>query len=214
MPIVQVSEQDFEAQVLRSELPVLVDLYADWCQPCKQLEPILQQVSNELSGKLKVVRVDVEKNQRLAQAFRVQSIPMIVLIHQGRPVDQIVGLTDKKAILALVQPVLPAAPDEVAPNDLAALLQMKRAVAVDVREAGAYARNHIPGAISLPATEIATRLAELRPTDGRVRVLYGRSTDEAKDLAAKAREGGVQVGYLSGGFLHWEAEGLGVERGS
>ena len=47
-----------------------------------------------------------------------------------------------------------------------------------------------------------------------MRVLYGRSTDEAKDLAAKAREGGVQVGYLSGGFLHWEAEGLGVERGS
>jgi thioredoxin len=214
MPIVQVNEQDFEAQVLRSELPVLVDLYADWCQPCKQLEPILQQVSNELSGKLKVVRVDVEKNQRLAQAFRVQSIPMVVLIHQGRPVDQIVGLADKKAILALVQPVLPASPDEVAPSDLAALMHMKRAVAVDVRDASAYARNHIPGAISLPAAEIATRLAELRPNDGRVRVLYGRSTDEAKDLAAKAREVGVQVGYLSGGFLHWEAEGLGVERGS
>jgi thioredoxin 1 len=214
MPIVQVSEQDFEAQVLRSEVPVLIDLYADWCQPCKQLEPILRQISDELAGKLKVVRVDVEKNQRLAQAFRVQSIPMLVLIHQGRPVDQIVGLTDKKAILAMVQPVLPTAADEVAPNDLAALLHMGRAVAVDVRDASSYARAHIPGAISLPAGEIATRVDELRPGDGRVRVLYGRSTDEAKDLAAKAREVSVQVGYLSGGFLHWEAEGLGVERGS
>ena len=214
MPVVQVSEQDFEAQVLRSELPVLVDLYADWCQPCKQLEPILRQIADELPSKLKVVRVDVEKSPMLARAFRVQSIPMLVLIHQGRPVDQIVGLADKKAILTMVQPVLPVAADEVAPHDLAAMLHMGRAIAVDVRDAGTYARYHIPGAISLPAAELPARLADLRPSDGRVRVLYGRSTDEAKDLAAKAREGGVQVGYLSGGFLHWEAEGLGVERGS
>jgi thioredoxin len=214
MPVQQVSEQEFEAQVLRSELPVLVDLYADWCQPCKQLEPILHQISEELSTKLKVVRVDVEKSPMIARAFRVQSIPMLVLIHNGRPVDQIVGLTDKKAILALVQPVLPTAANEVAPQDLAALLQAGRALAVDVRDAGAFARYHIPGALSLPAAELATRLPELRPVDGRVRVLYGRSTDDAKDLAAKAREAGVQVGFLNGGFLHWEAEGLGVERGS
>src|SRR4029078_7759861 len=99
MTIVQVNEQDFEAQVLRSELPVLLDLYADWCQPCKQLEPTLHQLSEELAGKLKILRIDVEKSPNVARAFRVQSIPMLVLIHNGRPVDQIVGLTDKKAIL-------------------------------------------------------------------------------------------------------------------
>jgi len=214
MPIVNVSEQEFEQKVLRSELPVLVDLYADWCQPCKQLEPILRQISDELSGKLLIVRVDVDKSPMLSRAFRVQSIPMMVLIHEGRPVDQIVGLADKKTILAMLEPVLPRAADEVAPKDLAMLLQAKRALAVDVRDAGAFARYRIPGAINIPASELPGRASELRPSDGRVRVLYGRSTDEAKELATKVREAGVQVGYLNGGFLHWEAEGLSVERGA
>jgi thioredoxin len=214
MPVAVVTEKDFEQQVLRSELPVLVDLYADWCQPCKQLEPILHQLSEELSGKLKIVRTDVDKNPTLARAFRVQSIPMLVLIKDGRPVDQIVGLADKKTILAMVQPVLPVNAQEVAPQDLAALLQARRAVAVDVRDASAFGRYRIPGALHLPAAELVQRIAELRPSDGRVRVLYGRSTDEAKELAQKAREAGVQVGYLNGGFLHWEAEGLSVERGA
>lgn len=214
MPLAAVNEQEFEQQVLRSELPVLVDLYADWCQPCKQLEPILEQISTELSGKLKVVRVDVERSPMLARAFRVQSIPMLVLIAGGRPVDQVVGLVDKKTILSMVQPVLPASAQEVAPPDLAMLLQSGQAVAVDVRDAAAYARYRIPGALHIPAAEIATRAAELRPTDGKVRVLYGRGGDEGKELATKLREAGVPVGYLAGGFLHWEAAGLGVERGA
>jgi thioredoxin len=213
MPLAAVSEQEFEQQVLRSELPVLVDLYADWCQPCKQLEPILEQIAGELSGKLKVVRVDVERSPMLARAFRVQSIPMLVLIHGGRPVDQIVGLVDKKTILSMVQPVLPVSAQEVAPPDLAMLLQSGQAVAIDVRDAGAYARYHIPGAVHIPAAELPQRAAELRPTDGKVRVLYGRGGDEAKELAGQLREAGVPVGYLAGGFLHWEAAGLGVERG-
>src|SRR5262245_49808261 len=119
MPVVPVTEQEFEQQVLRADLPVLVDLYADWCQPCKQLEPILQQIADELSGKLKVVRVDVERSPMLARAFRVQSIPMLVLIDGGRPVDQIVGLADKPTILRMLQPVLPKSAQEVAPPDLA-----------------------------------------------------------------------------------------------
>ena len=206
MTLLQVSDQDFEAQVMRSELPVLVDLYADWCQPCKQIEPILHELSNELAGKVKFVRVDIEKSPMLARAFRVQSIPMLVLIHQGRPVDQVMGAVDKKALLALLEPVIPKAADEVAPPDLAMLLQANRAVAVDVREAAAFARYRIPGALNVPA-------AELAPRDGRVRVLYGRGGDEGKELAAQLRSAGVQVAFLAGGFLHWEAARLPVERG-
>lgn len=213
MAVVQVTEQEFEQQVLRSELPVLVDLAADWCQPCKQLEPILKQLSDELAGKVKFVRVDVDRSPRLARAFQVQSIPMLVLIKDGRPVDQILGLADKKTIAAMLQPVLPVAPEEVSPEDLAALLQAGRAVPVDIREPGAYARYHIPGAISVPAADALTRLPELQPSDGRVRVLYGRGGDDAKELTTKVREAGVEVGFLTGGFLHWEAAGLGVERG-
>lgn len=214
MPIPLVSEAAFERDVLGSELPVLVDLYADWCQPCKQLTPILEQLAAELSGKLRVVRVDVERSPRIAAAFRVQSIPMLVLIAGGRPVDQIVGLVDKQTLMQMVTPVLPAAADEVPPKELAQLLQLRRAVAVDVRDASAFGRYHIPGAVHLAAGELMGRLAELRPTDGRLRVLYGRGGDEAKELAGKVREKGIEVGFLAGGFLHWEAEGLEVERGA
>src|SRR5215510_10948903 len=138
MPIPLVSERDFEREVLRAELPVLVDLYADWCQPCKQLAPILEQIATELTGKLKIVRVDVEKSPLLARSFRVQSIPMLVLIAQGRPVDQVIGLVDKKTLLEMVQPYLPAATDEVAPKELQQLLKLGQVVAVDVRDASAY----------------------------------------------------------------------------
>ena len=211
---VQVTDQDFEAQVIRSELPVLVDLYADWCEPCKQLEPILRELESELTGKIKFVRVDVERNPMLARAFRVQSIPMLVLLQGGRPVDQLMGLADKKTIAAMLQPFVPKAADEVQAPDLAVLLQSNRAVAVDVREAGAFARYRIPGAINVPADQIPLRASELKPSDGRVRVLYGRSGDEGRELAAKVREAGVQVAFLSGGFLHWEAARLPVERGA
>jgi thioredoxin len=211
---VQVSDQDFEAQVIRSEQPVLVDLYADWCQPCKQLEPILRELENEFSGKIKFVRVDVDKSPMLKRAFRVQSIPMLVLLQDGRPVDQIMGLADKKTIAAMLQPFVPKAADEVQAPDLAMLLQNNQAVAVDVRDASAFGRYRIPGAVNVPADQLATRAAELRPSDGRVRVLYGRTGDEGRDLAAKVREVGVQVAFLSGGFLHWEAARLPVERGA
>jgi thioredoxin len=213
MALQLVNEAEFEREVLRSELPVLIDLYADWCQPCKQLEPILNQLATELAGKIKLVRVNVDQSPRIAQAFRVQSIPMLVLLQGGRPVDQLMGLVDKKAILQLLAPVMPQAPDEVPPQELAALLKTDQVVAVDVRDASAYGRYRIPGAINLPAAEALERKAELQPSDGRVRVLYGRGSDEAKDLAAQLRQAGVPVAYLAGGFLHWEAEGLEVQRG-
>lgn len=213
MPIPLVAERDFEREVLRAELPVLVDLYADWCQPCKQLEPILQQISTELSGKLKIVRVDVEKSPLLARSFRVQSIPMLVLIAQGRPVDQVVGLVDKKTLLEMVAPYLPASSDEVAPKELQQLLKLGQVVPVDVRDASAFGRYRIPGAQNIPKDTIMTRLADLAPRDGRLRVLYGRTTDDAKELAEKIRQAGVDVAFLAGGFLHWEADGGEVERG-
>jgi len=214
MPIPLVAEQDFEREVLRADLPVLVDLYADWCQPCKQLTPILEQVQNELTGKLKIVRVDIERSPMLARSFRVQSIPLMVLIVQGRPVEQLPGLVDKKTVLEMVQPYLPAAADEVTPKDLQQLLKLRRVVPVDIREPGAFARYRIPTAINIEKTEVLRRADELVPNDGRLRVLYGRSGDEAKELAEKVRESGIEVAFLVGGFLHWEADGGEVERGA
>lgn len=213
MPVKAVTDATFEQEVLRSELPVLIDLYADWCQPCKQLAPIMEQVSNELEGKLRVVKIDVDDNPMVAQSFRVQSIPMVVLIHQGQVAGHHLGLLNKEQLLRMVEPVLPADAAEVKPEELAQLVAAGRAVPIDVRDAATFARYHVPTAQNVPASEVLDRAKELAPTDGRIRVLYARSTDEAKELADRLRDAGVDVAYLAGGFLHWEADGLEVERG-
>ncbi len=213
MPVLKVTEATFEREVLAAQLPVLIDLTASWCEPCKVLSPIVAQIAHELEGKLKVVEIDVDRSPRIAQSFRVQSIPMLVLIAGGQIVDQSLGLVDKAAILKMVKPVLPAAADEVAPKDLAELIKRARVVPVDVRDASYYARYHIPGAVNVPAADVLTRARELLPTDGRVRVLYGRTTEDVRGLADSLRAQGVTVAFLAGGFLHWEADGFEVERG-
>ncbi|MGB8221451.1 MAG: thioredoxin domain-containing protein [Polyangiales bacterium] len=212
MAVESVTDATFEAEVLRSELPVLVDLYADWCQPCKQLSPIVAQLAGELVGRIKVVKVDVDRNPMVAQTFRAQSIPMLLVIAQGRVVQQHAGVLDKAGLLRLLEPVMPRSAAEVRPEELAVWLTQGKALAVDIRDAASYGRYRIPSAIHVPANELASRAQELQPFDGRIRVLYGRS-EEAKDWSDKLRADGVQVGFLAGGFLHWEAAGLEVERG-
>jgi len=212
MTVHSVTDATFEAEVIRSELPVLVDLYADWCQPCKQLSPIVAQVAEELAGKIKAVKVDVDSNPMVAQTFRAQSIPMLLVLHQGKVVQQHVGVLDKPGVLRLLEPVMPRSAAEVRPEELAAWLAEGKVVPVDIRDEVSYERYRIPAAIHIPATELASRVEELQPFDGRIRVLYGRS-EEAKEWGEKLQADGVQVGFLTGGFLHWEADGLEVERG-
>jgi thioredoxin len=212
MAVHSVTDATFEAEVLRSELPVLVDLYADWCQPCKQLSPIVAQVSEELAGQIKVVKVDVDKNPMVAQTFRAQSIPMLLVIAQGRVVQQHSGVLDRAGLLRLLEPVMPRSAAEVRPEELAAWMSQGKAVPVDIRDAASFGRYRIPNAIHVPANELASRVQELQPFDGRIRVLYGRS-EEAKEWGEKLQGDGVQVGYLAGGFLHWEADAHEVERG-
>ncbi|MBW1760425.1 MAG: thioredoxin [Deltaproteobacteria bacterium] len=212
MAVQSVTDATFEAEVLRSELPVLVDLYADWCQPCKQVSPIVEQVAQELVGKIKVVKVDVDSNPMVAQTFRAQSIPMLLVIAEGRVAQQHVGALDRPGILRLLEPVMPRAAAEVSPEELALWLTQGKALPVDIRDAASYARYRIPSAIHVPTGELASRVEELQPFDGRIRVLYGRS-EEAKEWSEKLQADGVQVGFLAGGFLHWEADGLEVERG-
>lgn len=212
MTVHSVTDATFEAEVIRSELPVLVDLYADWCQPCKQLSPIVAQVAEELAGKIKAVKVDVDSNPMVAQTFRAQSIPMLLVLHQGKVVQHHVGVLDKPGLLRLLEPVMPRSAAEVRAEELAAWLAQGKALPVDIRDDVSYGRYRIPTAIHIPANELVGRTDELQPFDGRIRVLYGRS-EEAKEWSEKLQADGVQVGFLSGGFLHWEADGLDVERG-
>ena len=90
-----VTSADFEAEVLKSNTPVLVDFYADWCGPCKQISPTLEQLAQEKAGTLKIVKVNVDASQDLASQFSVRSIPNLVMIRNGDVIAQKVGGASK-----------------------------------------------------------------------------------------------------------------------
>ena len=77
-------KKSFSELINSPGMPVLVDFYADWCGPCKTMAPILQQVAAEHAGKVKIIKIDVDRNQGVAQQYRVQSIPTLILFHQGK----------------------------------------------------------------------------------------------------------------------------------
>ena len=90
-----ISGVEFETEVLKSDVPVLVDFFAEWCGPCKMIAPILDSVSAELEGKAKVVKVDIDQSMALAAKYKVMSVPTLVFIKNGEVVDQVVGATSK-----------------------------------------------------------------------------------------------------------------------
>ncbi|MDI1477742.1 thioredoxin [Polyangium sp. y55x31] len=211
MPVPVISEQDFEREVLRSELPVLIDFYADWCGPCKTVAPEVEALSRELEGKAKFVKVNIDQSKRLAAAMRVQAVPTFMVFFRGRPVAGEQGAVRKARLRELLDPFLPRAEGAIRAVELAQLLKQGQVVAVDTREAQAFNRAHIPGAVHIPLEEIETRLAELHMLPGEP-VLYCRAGDKTKGLAETLAKSDVPIAFLENGFLGWEAEGLPIER--
>ena len=87
-------------------MPVLVDFYADWCGPCKTMAPILQQLAAQQQGKLRIIKIDVDKNQAVAQQYRVQSIPTLILFSKGKPVWRQAGVVPAPQLAQAMQPFL------------------------------------------------------------------------------------------------------------
>lgn len=100
MPVV-VTNDNFEAEVLKSDKPVLVDFWASWCGPCKMLSPIVEQIAEE-NPQYKVCKVNVDEQQQLASKFRVMSIPTVIAFKDGEQVAQSVGFVPKEKLLALL----------------------------------------------------------------------------------------------------------------
>ncbi len=210
MPLKVVSEEQFEAEVLRSELPVLVDFFADWCEPCKTVAPEVEAVAAELEGKAKVVKVDIDRSQRLAAALRIQSVPTFVAFYQGRPAAMEQGALRRDRLREMLEPFLPRAEGAIKAAELAQLIAQKQVTAVDTRDENSYQRAHLPGAAHMALEEIPTRLAELLMLG--LPVLYCRTGALTKELCEKLTAEGMQVAFLEGGLLGWEAEGFEVER--
>lgn len=206
-----ITEREFEAEVFRSEVPVLLQFTADWCQPCKAIAPDVQAFADEMVGKAKVVKVDIDRSPMVARQLRIQSVPTFMLFVQGRPVDAVAGAIKKAQMREMVEPYLPRAEGALKAAELAQLTKAGAVVPVDTREKAAFDRAHLPGAKHLPLEEIEGRLAELHMLAGQP-VLYCRGGDKTKELAARLAESGMPVAFLEGGLLAWEAEGLPVER--
>ncbi len=211
MALPVIAEQDFEREVLRSELPVLIDFYADWCAPCKTVQPEVEALAHELEGKAKVVKVDIDRSKRVAASLRIQSVPTFIVFFRGRPVAAEQGVLKRNQLRDMIDPFLPRAEGALRAVELAQAIREGQAVPVDTRDAASFGRARIPGAANMPLEELETRLAELHMFPG-APILYCRSGDKTKEMAEKLAEQGMPVGFLEGGLLAWEAEGLPVER--
>lgn len=103
---VEVTEATFESEVIKSNLPVLVDFWAVWCGPCKMIAPIVEEIAVEKTGMLKVCKVDVDKNRGIAGKYGIRSIPTLLLFKNGQVVEQIVGAAAKPNLLKKLEPHL------------------------------------------------------------------------------------------------------------
>lgn len=96
-----VGDQNFDAEVIASDIPVLVDFSAVWCGPCKALEPAVKEVAGEFAGKLKVVKVDIDDSPGVAARFGIRGVPTVIVVKGGREVKRQVGLVPKPKLVAL-----------------------------------------------------------------------------------------------------------------
>jgi thioredoxin 1 len=207
-----VTERDFEREVLRSELPVLIEFTADWCQPCKAIAPEVEALAREVAGKAKVIKIDIDRSPVIAQQLRVQSVPTFMVVAEGRIQDAVVGAIRKNKMRELIEPFFPRPAGALKPGEVAQLLAGSAVVPIDTRDAAAFKRAHLPNAVHMPLEEIESRLAEVHMLQQQP-VLYCRAGDKTKDLAARLAEQGLPVAFLEGGLLAWEAERLPIQRG-
>lgn len=100
--VVAVTEQNWETEVLKSETPVLVDFWAQWCGPCRMVAPVLDQIAEEMDGKVRIVKLNVDENQQIAYQFQVSSIPTFILFKDGQMADRMMGAMPKTAFQSFI----------------------------------------------------------------------------------------------------------------
>ncbi len=106
MAVLEVTDATFDEIVLKSEIPVMVDLWAVWCGPCKMIHPILEELSEEYEGKALMVKLDVDNNRETSMKYGIRNIPTVLFIKNGEVVDKQVGAVPKKKFIEKLEPIL------------------------------------------------------------------------------------------------------------
>jgi len=104
--VVEVNESNFEEEVAKSDIPVMIDFWATWCGPCRMIAPIVEEASTAYGGKMKVAKIDVDNNQKIASQYSIMSIPAIMFFKNGEVVDQIIGAVPKKVLFDRIDKIL------------------------------------------------------------------------------------------------------------
>ncbi len=104
--MIHVTGKNFDSEVVKSNIPVLADFWAQWCGPCRMISPIVDEIAEELKGRLKVVKINVDEAQDLAGQFHIMSIPTLLIFKAGKPVEQVVGAMSKDQLLEKINPQL------------------------------------------------------------------------------------------------------------
>ncbi len=104
--VTEVTDNTFEAEVLESDVPVLVDFWAPWCGPCRQVGPVVEEIAGEKAGQLKVMKLNTDENQQTAVKYNVLSIPTLIVFKNGQEAKRVIGAYPKKKLEAEIEPTL------------------------------------------------------------------------------------------------------------
>ncbi|HEY3725542.1 MAG TPA: thioredoxin [Solirubrobacteraceae bacterium] len=105
-PVAEVTDNNFQSEVIEAEVPVLVDFWAPWCGPCRRVSPIVEEIASERGEDLKVVKLNIDENQQVAQQFNVMSIPTLMLFRHGEVKKTVIGAYPKRKLEAELEPAL------------------------------------------------------------------------------------------------------------
>ena len=103
---VKITDEDFDQEVIQATIPVLVDFWAAWCGPCKMIAPVLEELAKEYSGRIKIVKMNVDENMETPNNFSVRSIPTLILYKDGSEIDRMVGVVPKSTLEEMIKKAL------------------------------------------------------------------------------------------------------------
>ncbi|MEM0465748.1 MAG: thioredoxin [Candidatus Pacearchaeota archaeon] len=104
--VIEINNDNFEREIIKSEIPVIIDFYADWCGPCQMMKPVFEELSQKFKGKLKFVKINTGVNPEITQRYEITGIPCLIVINKGKEIDRIIGFKNSNELQKNIQDIL------------------------------------------------------------------------------------------------------------